>query len=165
MQDLHEIAKRLGPHHFERLHCWTAAGRAHTPLQALHWDETESGLLQRVEGRVMVAVLPGMGGFFSKDTVAFQQAAESICSRVAIASGTAGFFTSDELPRYGLRRRDLRWLIRMAGARGRDCVVVYAYAPDRAAAVHEQLLRVLGRLADSVSSASPKEFPVVSPPA
>ena len=97
--------------------------------------------------RVWCARYPGLAGLFRKDRGPSKELGRALCDEVKDRFGCLGFFTTDELPRYGIGRSERRAILAQTGAGPADCVMVYAYSERAARAIddylHERLLGML----------------------
>ena len=81
----------------------------------------------------------GLAGLFRKDRGPSKELGRALCDEVKTRFGCDGFFTTDELPRYGISRASRRAILAAVGASESDCVAVYAYPEDDARAIDEYL--------------------------
>lgn len=99
--------------------------------------------------RVWCARYPGLAGLFRKDRGPSKELGRALCDEVRDRFHCQGFFTTDELPRYGLDRSARRDILAATGAGSADCVVIYAYPELPARAID---LYLHGRLRAMVAA-------------
>lgn len=99
------------------------------PLRQLSLPRCGSRLLSATGGRLWVFGLPGGRGWFSKEDDGSLRRGRELCDDVIRTFACPGFFTTDELPRYGFSRADRATLF--ADYPGcdstRDVLVLLAY--------------------------------------
>ena len=124
-------------------------GRA-GPLVAVLLAGSSSQLLTPSRGLLSVFSLAGMHGAFSKERPDTRQFGRNLCDAVRREFTCAGFFTTDELPRYGLTTEDAGRLFRLyRGADpARDVLVVMTYPRPLAARIRRFLVQSLGATVD-----------------
>ncbi len=87
----------------------------------------------------------GLKGLFRKDIEETRVFGRRICDKVAAIMNNHGFFTTDELPNYGLSEREKESIFRQTNADSQDdLVVIFAYAAEESKAsktLFESLLR------------------------
>jgi len=86
-----------------------------------------SQIVRRNGSRVWCARYAGLEGIFRKDLGPSKELGRALCDEVRERFGCDGFLTTDELPRYGIGRREARAIRSSVGAADGDCVFVYAY--------------------------------------
>ena len=114
-------------------------------LISLKIEHTKSRIIQRNNNIIYCAIYKGLKGLFRKgeschSTEVFGRI---ICDAIKQELDNQGFFTSDELPSYGLSRSELRSIIRSTGAQKSDLVAIFAYDIIRARRTKELLDRLL----------------------
>lgn len=92
---------------------------------------THSRLVQQNGGSLYGCRLAGMEGRFRKDHPTSLAYGRRLCDQVKEQFACAGFFTSDELPRYGISRADLREIYAQMGKRAHDGTLIVLCAYDR----------------------------------
>ncbi|WP_028938328.1 hypothetical protein [Pseudonocardia spinosispora] len=99
------------------------------PLRRLSLPDCGSRILRATGGRLWAFTLVGGRGWFSKEHQATLRRGRELCDDVIATFDCAGFFTTDELPRYGFSRADRAALL--DGYPGcdsrRDVLVLLAY--------------------------------------
>jgi len=58
--------------------------------------------------------------------------------------GCNGFFSSDELPAYGINEEEINLILSKANPAEKDLLVFFAYEKDRAEKYNSELKRLLG---------------------
>lgn len=124
------------------LHRNGASRLTRDPLVAVGLD-SDSRIVALNGARVWCRRYPGLGGLFRKDRGPSKELGRALCDDVKAGFRCDGFFTTDELPRYGIGRAARRDILAATGASAADCVMVYAYPKELALAVDEY---VHGRL-------------------
>lgn len=66
-----------------------------------------------------------------------------ICDYIKGICNNKGFFTSDELPAYGISRKELLYILQNSRANNNDLVICFAYDEIQANLAKEQLDRIL----------------------
>lgn len=112
-------------------------------LLAVHFDDTKSGILENNNKIAYCFTLTGIEGLFRKDREATLKYGRRICDRVKNAFDCAGFFTSDELPRYGITRAERRYLLDCMNTQSGDgnLVVMLAYPYEMAVEIRAYLIK------------------------
>jgi Glu-tRNA(Gln) amidotransferase subunit E-like FAD-binding protein len=107
-----------------------------------------SRIVQRNGGVLRGVRYPGLEGLFRKDEALPRRFGRSMCDHIRREFSSGGFFTTDELPRYGLGPQELAAIRAAAGAGPGDLVVLYAYSAARAARIDDAIFaRLRGLLA------------------
>lgn len=113
-----------------------------------------SRIVQRNGGVLRSVRYRGLAGLFRKDEAMPWRFGRSLCDGVRRRFASDGFFTSDELPRYGIGPDELAIIRAAAGAGPGDLVVLYAYGPEEAARIDDHLFTTLRRLAAPAPAAA-----------
>jgi Glu-tRNA(Gln) amidotransferase subunit E-like FAD-binding protein len=92
---------------------------------------TRSRLVQQNEGYLYGCTFYGLEGLFRKDQPATLTYGRMLCDRVKDVFTCNGFFTSDELPRYGIRRAEIRQIFGQMGKEDEDGHLLVLCAYDR----------------------------------
>lgn len=108
--------------------------------------ETSSRIVAANGARVWCSRYPGLDGLFRKDRGPSKELGRALCDEVIERFDCAGFFTTDELPGYGLGRRSVRDIEQATGATPEDAVVVYAYGEDLAREIDAYLCERLRQM-------------------
>lgn len=103
-------------------------------MQRICFSHTRSLLLLRNEGCLYAVLYTGLAGIFRKDIESSRIWGRAVCDAVKAAMGHEGFFSSDELPRYGISRAEKRYLFEVCKATPQDLIVCYAYPYETACA-------------------------------
>ena len=114
-----------------------------TPLQAVQFDDTRSGILKNNGSMAYCFVLTGIEGLFRKDQEPSLKYGRRVCDLVKDEFDCGGFFTSDELPRYGISRQEKRHLFAEMGKEtgDGDLVIMCAYDYDLSVRIRDYLIR------------------------
>ncbi len=86
-----------------------------------------SRIIHQNGGVVYAARYCGLKGLFRKDVEHTLVFGRKVCDLVKFNMGNAGFFTSDELPRYGISFAEKEFIMNSMGATKDDLVVLFAY--------------------------------------
>jgi Glu-tRNA(Gln) amidotransferase subunit E-like FAD-binding protein len=101
-------------------------------LRRLWLPDTRSRILARTGGHLWAFAVHGGRGLFSKEEPESRRRGRALCDMIIERYACDGFFTTDELPRYGLGRRDRDRLLADYGANNnRDVLVLLAYDDPR----------------------------------
>ncbi|HEY2206060.1 MAG TPA: hypothetical protein VGH99_16425 [Pseudonocardia sp.] len=105
------------------------------PLRRVRLPGTGSRILAATDGWVWLFAVRAGRGWFAKDREPALSRGRVLCDRVREHYGCDGFLTTDELPRYGLGRRDRAALFGVyPGAdKDRDVLVLLAHDERRLA--------------------------------
>jgi Glu-tRNA(Gln) amidotransferase subunit E-like FAD-binding protein len=109
--------------------------------------ETSSEIVRANDSRLWCSRYPGLAGLFRKDRGPSKEFGRALCGEVKRRFDCQGFFTTDELPRYGIGRSAQREIRTAAGASADDCVIVYAYPEHLAQQIDDYLYRRLSLMA------------------
>jgi Glu-tRNA(Gln) amidotransferase subunit E-like FAD-binding protein len=109
---------------------------------------SDSRIVQRNGGVLRCVRYPGLAGLFRKDEAMPWRFGRSMCDHIRREFASGGFFTTDELPNYGLGAEDLAAIRAAAGAGPGDLVLLYAYPAEKAARIDDAIFaRLRGLLA------------------
>ncbi len=120
-----------------------------SPLFLVELPKTQCKIIKSNGSRVYCGVYPLLGGLFRKDVEETKRFGRTMCDAVAEKMNNRGFFTTDEIPEYGisygLSEKEYEYIYERTGAsRDRHLVVMFAY-PEREAletqTFFEELLR------------------------
>src|SRR5581483_6778157 len=93
---------------------------------------SRSRIVQRNGGVVRCVRYRGLAGLFRKDTTMPWRFGRALCDRVRREFDSGGFFTTDELPGYGIESEEVAAIREATGAGPRDAVLLYAYPREQA---------------------------------
>ena len=110
---------------------------------------TKSHLIANNGYKVYASLLPKLGGLFSKNSSNGLAFCTELCALVRKECNCGGFFTSDEIPRYGVSRSDLKVIQTVVGWRYGDLIFLYCYSLEAAKAVDQFVRQCLLKLATS----------------
>lgn len=98
-------------------------------LTPITFVDTNSGILLENGGMAYCCVFGGLEGLFRKDQEKPFKYGRHLCDLVKDTFECEGFFTSDELPRYGITRKERRELLAAMGVEAGqgDLVAIFAY--------------------------------------
>lgn len=114
-------------------------------LVSIRFFSTKSHIVQKNGNVIYCAKYRGLKGLFVKDNDETRVFGRRLCDRVAAEMKNHGFFTTDELPNYGLSEREKEMIFEQTNADSQDdLVVIFGYSAEEAKAsktVVESLLR------------------------
>ena len=94
----------------------------------IHLPNCTSKILQQNNHILYAKIYKGKAGMFRKDKPDTLKSGRIICDTVKITCQNQGFFTSDELPRYGINRQDKRQIIETCGVDiSKDLIALCGY--------------------------------------
>jgi Glu-tRNA(Gln) amidotransferase subunit E-like FAD-binding protein len=109
--------------------------------------ETSSEIVLANGSRLWCTRYVGLAGLFRKDRGPSKELGRALCDDVKRVFNCGGFFTTDELPRYGIGRSARREIRAATEAAEADCVVAYAYPEHLARQIDDYLYRRLSLMA------------------
>jgi Glu-tRNA(Gln) amidotransferase subunit E-like FAD-binding protein len=104
---------------------------------------SRSRIVQRNGGVLGCVRYQGLAGLFRKDDTMPWRFGRALCDRVRREFGSRGFFTTDELPGYGLGSEELAHIRSATGAGPSDCVLLYAYPREQARLIDDYVFATL----------------------
>ena len=114
-------------------------------LVSIKFSDTKSYIIRNNGNIVYCAKYRGLKGLFRKDVEETRAFGRRVCDTVAARMKNRGFFTTDELPNYGLSELEKEMIFEQTDADGQDdLVVIFAYCADeakRSKTLFEALLR------------------------
>jgi Glu-tRNA(Gln) amidotransferase subunit E-like FAD-binding protein len=116
---------------------------------------SRSRIVQRNGGVLGCVRYRGLAGLFRKDDTMPWRFGRALCDRVRREFGSRGFFTTDELPGYGIGPDEVARIRSATGAGPSDGVLPSAYPRERPGASTTSSSRPCG----SSSSRPPAELP------
>ena len=99
-------------------------------LVPVQFPETRSGILQINGNMAYCCTFAGLEGLFRKDQDATRIYGRGLCDFVKAAFHCDGFFTSDELPRYGITRTEIRSMYKTMRVEPGEGVLIAIFAYD-----------------------------------
>lgn len=105
-------------------------------LQKVTIPETKSGIILNNDNILWCAKFDGLEGLFRKDIENTFAYGRRVCDTVKDIFQNYGFFTSDELPRYGITRKNIRELFNQVDKEKQDGVLVAIFAYDQETSLH-----------------------------
>lgn len=108
------------------------SGLVSSELIAVRLPLTLSRIVKENNGIIYCSVYKGLKGSFRKDAGETKKFGRKIYDEVKQKINNKGFFTSDELPNYGINRRETKIILREAKASQNDLVVIFAYNKNEA---------------------------------
>lgn len=114
-------------------------------MQLITFKDTHSHLLQNNGNMLYAVVCKGLAGLFCKEVESSRIWGREVCDKVKAAMGNKGFFSSDELPRYGITRAEKRYLYAQCEADAADLILLYAYSQQEAIDTHSCVMEHIRR--------------------
>ena len=105
--------------------------------------KSKSHIIQQNKGIIFCSVYKGLGGMFDKSINEKNKFGNKICDITKKELDNKGFFTSDELPGYGISKEELNIIINKTKARKKDLIVMFAYDKKESQKTKEFLDKVL----------------------
>jgi glutamyl-tRNA(Gln) amidotransferase subunit E len=116
-------------------------------LIEIRLPKTESNIIKQNKGILFCSKYEGFKGLFRKDDEETSEFGRKICDKVKEELGNQGFFTSDELPNYGISEDELASILKMTNAGEDDLIVFLIYDKAEAQKTKELLDRLLNQMA------------------
>ena len=91
-----------------------------------------------------VDVCRGDAGLFDKNVAKSARFGEYICKLISKEFSCKGFFTSDELPGYGITEDETKKLYEFSGASENDLIIFYAYPKKLAIQINDVVMTHIG---------------------
>jgi len=125
-------------------------GAAHYSVSSIvpvTFEDTKSGILLDNGSMAYCCTFSGLEGLFRKDQDEPFKYGRKVCDMVKDEFNCGGFFTSDELPRYGITRRERRTLFETMGtAPGQgDLIAMFAYDLELSQRIYHFLIQHFDR--------------------
>ncbi len=96
-------------------------------LVCLQLGSSKSRIIQKNLGEIYLAKYSGIRGLFRKDVTVTLKFGRIVCDFIIHHLNNQGFFTTDELPAYGVSFRERKEFFQKLGAEDKDLVAVFAY--------------------------------------
>lgn len=111
-----------------------------TKIIVIKLPNCTSKIVQHNNNTLYAKYYKNKAGIFRKDRDDTLKSGRIICDAVKEACNNNGFFTSDELPRYGINRKDKRQIIAICEVdTSKDLIVLCAYLEAEARRTFEVL--------------------------
>jgi len=104
---------------------------------------SRSRIVQRNGGVLRCVRYRGLAGLFRKDSTMPWRFGRALCDRVRREFDTGGFFTTDELPGYGIGADEVAAIRAATGAGPGDAVLLYAYPREQAIRIDDYVFATL----------------------
>jgi len=88
---------------------------------------TKSHIIRENNFTIYCSVYTGLRGSFRKDVEETKKFGRKICDEIKNKLKNDGFFTSDELPNYGITKAEIRAIFEKTKAGKSDLVAIFAY--------------------------------------
>lgn len=121
-------------------------------LTEVELTQTKSYIVRENNRTVYCSVYKGLRGLFRKDVEGTRNFGRKICDAVKEKLDNDGFFTTDELPNYGVDEEEKRTILKETKAEKDDLVAVFVYDEDEARKTKNLLDKLLRRVCNSVVS-------------
>jgi len=99
--------------------------------------ESKSNIIQKNNGIVYCGVYSGLAGLFRKDTEETKIFGRELCDKVKKRFHNKGFFTSDELPAYGISTEETKLIINKTNAEEKDLIMILSYNQEESEKIKE----------------------------
>jgi len=119
-------------------HCITSSG-----LIEIKLPQTKSHIIQRNNNTIYCCVYEGLEGLFRKDIEETKEFGRKICDKVKEEMKNNGFFTSDELPNYGISDEELKIIFERVDAQEHDLAVIFVYDKEESQRTKDLLDKLL----------------------
>ncbi|MBU0907607.1 MAG: hypothetical protein KKD18_05290 [Nanoarchaeota archaeon] len=106
-------------------------------------QNTKSKIIQDNNKTIYCSVYYNFKGLFRKDSEETKKFGKKICDAVKSKLKNHGFFTSDELPNYGVSERDLELIKQELQPDDNDLIILFAYQKEEAQKTKDLLNRLL----------------------
>ncbi|MGQ0793316.1 MAG: GAD domain-containing protein [Deltaproteobacteria bacterium] len=107
----------------------------YSDLVSITLPRSKSRIVRNNGDQVHCALYRGIKGLFRKDVGETRAFGRGICDKVAAAMNNRGFFTSDELPNYGISESERDAIVnRLAADPEEDLILIFAYGGEEARA-------------------------------
>lgn len=116
-----------------------------TGLLRMELPSTRSHIVVGNRGIIYCSVYRNLEGLFCKADEAAMEFGRRICDAVREEANNNGFITSDELPNYGVTRREKRAIYERTEAGPHDLVVIFAYDEEKSQKAKQCLDKLLGQ--------------------
>lgn len=121
-------------------------------LIEIELPKTKSQIVQENKDMIYCSVYKGLRGLFRKDVEETRKFGRKICDAVKEKLDNDGFFTTDELPNYGVGGEEKETILKETKAEKDDLVAVFVYDEDEARKTKNLLDKLLRRACNSVVS-------------
>lgn len=101
-------------------------------LQSFDLKNTQSQIVKDNHDMLFGFVIHGLEGLFRKDVEETRIYGRRVCDLVKVEFNCSGFFTSDELPRYGITKLELTSLYQQTQCQPNDGNLIVLMAYDEA---------------------------------
>lgn len=98
------------------------------PLKKVYLTNTNSQLVEQNNGELWCFTGSGLEGLFRKDNEPTIWYGRQYCDSVKDIFSCGGFFTTDELPRYGISRENTRDILSQMGKVNKDGTLIFITA-------------------------------------
>ena len=105
-------------------------------LIRINLPNSKSRIIQKNNGEIYCAVYSGLAGLFNKEIEKTALFGKALCDKVKKKFNNEGFFTSDELPRYGISKEDVQIIFRNTKAKKEDLIIFFAYDKENSEKVN-----------------------------
>ncbi len=94
--------------------------------------KSKSKIIRENKGVIYICKYKRLAGLFRKDIKETREFGRKTCNKAKKELKNKGFFTSDELPNYGISQEELNEIINKTNAQKSDLIVFFAYNEEGA---------------------------------
>jgi Glu-tRNA(Gln) amidotransferase subunit E-like FAD-binding protein len=112
------------------------------PLEEIFFEDHNSLILRAKLNKIHFFRVDGLEGAFVKEGENTRRFGRKICDLVKEKFSCMGFFTSDELPRYGISRKQKKAMFEIINKKEGQLIIFLAYDRDKADIIRKYLIEV-----------------------
>lgn len=109
-------------------------------LKKINLPDTKSKIIKNNSNVIWCGLFHGLEGRFRKDNEKSLKYGRYVCTLIKNTFSCSGFFTSDELPRYGINRKEKRIISEKMSKKKGDLIVIMAYSYQLARKIYRYLI-------------------------
>ena len=106
---------------------------------------TKSNIIRRNNRKIFCVIYKNKKGLFRKDVHETKIFGRKICDEVSELMGNDGFFSSDELPNYGISQKEVDYIFSLLSPKENDLIVFFAYPEDEARKTNEAFNEIMNK--------------------
>jgi len=107
-------------------------GLISSDLIKINLPNSKSNIIQKNKGVIYCSKYKGLKGLFGKGAIETERFGRKICDIVKERMNNQGFFSSDELPNYGIKGSEFKIILKKIKADKNDLIVFFAYGKKEA---------------------------------
>lgn len=115
-------------------------------LLAIELPESKSEIVRSNNYMLYAAKYRGLAGLFSKEKQDTKLFGRAMCDYIKFRFSSHGFFTTDELPRYGITRAETRIIYNHADKKEGDLIILFAYNKNKSQEINGHLCEIIEKL-------------------